>query len=110
MPIIDSAVYVDGHRIENPSSLDQTFEYMEAHGGMAWIGLLRPSSDELERVAAENPGQTLYVHANPAVVGWLEARRQSIMARADVRIRAAVKLRVNEQFPTDRYEIVAGHA
>ncbi|MBQ9916351.1 MAG: magnesium/cobalt transporter CorA [Microbacterium sp.] len=53
MPIIDSAVYVDGHRIENPSSLDQTFEYMEAHGGMAWIGLLRPSSDELERVAAE---------------------------------------------------------
>ncbi len=53
MPIIDSAVYVDGHRIENPASLDQTFEYMEAHGGMAWIGLLRPSPDELERVAAE---------------------------------------------------------
>ncbi|MEV7873103.1 magnesium and cobalt transport protein CorA [Microbacterium sp. NPDC089188] len=53
MPIIDSAVYVDGHRIENPSSLDQTFEYMEAHGGMAWIGLLRPSPEELERVAAE---------------------------------------------------------
>lgn len=53
MPIIDSAVYVDGHRIENPASLDQTFEYMEAHGGMAWIGLLRPSADELERVAAE---------------------------------------------------------
>ncbi|MGC0369140.1 magnesium/cobalt transporter CorA [Microbacterium sp. SLBN-111] len=53
MPIIDSAVYVDGHRIENPSSLDQTFEYMEAHGGMAWIGLLRPSPAELERVAKE---------------------------------------------------------
>lgn len=53
MPIIDSAVYVDGHRIENPASLDQTFEYMEAHGGMAWIGLLRPSPEELERVAAE---------------------------------------------------------
>jgi magnesium transporter len=53
MPIIDSAVYVDGRRIENPSSLDQTFEYMESHGGMAWIGLLRPSPEELERVAAE---------------------------------------------------------
>lgn len=53
MPIIDSAVYVDGRRIENPASLDQTFEYMEAHGGMAWIGLLRPSPEELERVAAE---------------------------------------------------------
>lgn len=53
MPIIDSAVYVDGHRIQNPASLDQTFQYMEAHGGMAWIGLLRPSPEELERVAAE---------------------------------------------------------
>lgn len=53
MPIIDSAVYVGGHRIENPASLDQTFEYMRAHGGMAWIGLLRPSAEELERVAAE---------------------------------------------------------
>lgn len=53
MPIIDSAVYVDGRRIENPSSLDQTFEYMQSHDGMAWIGLLRPSAEELERVAAE---------------------------------------------------------
>jgi len=53
MAIIDSAVYVGGHRIDNPSSLDQTFEYMQSHDGMAWIGLLRPSAEELERVAAE---------------------------------------------------------
>ncbi|MFZ8758909.1 magnesium/cobalt transporter CorA [Microbacterium sp. HMH0099] len=53
MAIIDSAVYVGGHRIDNPTSLDQTFEYMREHGGTGWIGLLRPSADELERVAAE---------------------------------------------------------
>jgi magnesium transporter len=53
VPIIDNAVYVSGHRIENPESLEQTFEYMRAKGGMAWIGLFRPTRDEIEKVAAE---------------------------------------------------------
>jgi magnesium transporter len=53
MPIIDNAVYVEGRRITNPSSLEQTFEYMRANGGMAWIGLFRPTKDEVEKVAAE---------------------------------------------------------
>jgi magnesium transporter len=53
VPIIDNAVYVSGHRIQNPDSLDDTFEYMRAHHGMAWIGLFRPTREELERVAAE---------------------------------------------------------
>lgn len=53
MPIIDNAVYVSGHRIENPDSLDDTFEYMRAKHGMAWIGLFRPTREELERVAVE---------------------------------------------------------
>ncbi|MET0735411.1 MAG: CorA family divalent cation transporter, partial [Microbacterium sp.] len=53
MPIIDNAVYVGGQRIRNPESLEQTFEYMRAEGGMAWIGLFRPTRDEIEQVAAE---------------------------------------------------------
>ena len=53
MPIIDNAVYVDGKRITNPASLEQTFEYMRAQGGMAWIGLFRPTPDEIAQVAAE---------------------------------------------------------
>jgi magnesium transporter len=53
MPIIDNAVYVDGERIRNPESLEQTFEYMREMGGMAWIGLFRPTRDEIEAVAAE---------------------------------------------------------
>lgn len=52
MPIIDNAVYVDGRRIADPASLDQTFEYMRAEGGMGWIGLLRPTAQELDTVAA----------------------------------------------------------
>lgn len=53
MTIIDNAVYVDGHRIAEPSSLEQTFETLEQHGGMAWIGLYRPTQDEMAAVARE---------------------------------------------------------
>jgi magnesium transporter len=53
VPIIDNAVYVGGRRIENPASLEETFEYMRAKGGMAWIGLFRPTRDEIAKVAAE---------------------------------------------------------
>lgn len=53
MPIIDNAIYVGGRRITDPQSLDQTFEYMRDSRGMAWIGLFRPTREEIETVAAE---------------------------------------------------------
>ena len=53
MPIVDNGVYVAGHRIENPESLQQTFEYTRAQGGMAWIGLFRPTPEEIAQVADE---------------------------------------------------------
>ncbi|MGP4031484.1 magnesium/cobalt transporter CorA [Pseudarthrobacter sp. 1C304] len=53
MTIIDNAVYVDGVRSAEPQSLEQTFETLERHGGMAWIGLYRPTEDEMAAVAAE---------------------------------------------------------
>jgi magnesium transporter len=51
--IIDNAVYVDGHRSAEPESLEQTFETLTRHGGMAWIGLYRPTEGEMAAVAAE---------------------------------------------------------
>ena len=53
MTIIDNAVYVDGVRTAEPQSLEQTFETLNQHGGMAWIGLYRPTEDEMAAVAAE---------------------------------------------------------
>ena len=54
MTIIDNAVYVGGRRAAHPESLEQTFETLEATGGsMAWIGLYRPSTDEMAQVAHE---------------------------------------------------------
>jgi magnesium transporter len=53
MPIVDNAIYVDGVRTENPQSLSETFELMRARGGLSWIGLYRPSEQEIREVADE---------------------------------------------------------
>jgi magnesium transporter len=51
--IIDNAVYVEGIRSAEPESLEQTFESLTEQGGMAWIGLYRPTEEEMAAVAAE---------------------------------------------------------
>lgn len=53
MAIIDNAIYVDGVRTENPVTLSETFERMRERGGMGWIGLYRPSEEEIREVADE---------------------------------------------------------
>jgi magnesium transporter len=53
MPIIDNAVYVNGVRTAEPDSLDQTYEVMRDRGGVAWIGMYRPTREEIQSVAAE---------------------------------------------------------
>jgi magnesium transporter len=51
--IVDNAVYVAGHRTADPPSLDETFEVMRERNGFAWIGMYRPSPEELQAVASE---------------------------------------------------------
>ncbi len=53
MPIVDNAIYRDGVREAHPVTLDQTYEELRDHGGFAWIGLYRPTEDELRSVAEE---------------------------------------------------------
>lgn len=53
MPIADNAVYVDGKRTAEPPSLEETFETVAGRGGFAWIGMYRPTSEELQAVADE---------------------------------------------------------
>ncbi|WP_322410602.1 magnesium and cobalt transport protein CorA [Microbacterium invictum] len=53
MALIDNGVYVNGVRTEDPTDLDETFEVMRARGAMAWIGLYRPSEEEVRQVAEE---------------------------------------------------------
>jgi magnesium transporter len=55
MPVVDNAIYFRGARCATPSSLDHTFESLDAAGpdSFCWIGLLRPEADELAAVAKE---------------------------------------------------------
>jgi magnesium transporter len=53
MPVVDNAVYREGVRVAEPESLAATFECLEREGGMAWIGLYRPSPQEMAAVASE---------------------------------------------------------
>jgi magnesium transporter len=57
MPVVNNAIYVGGRRAAAPASLDRTFEELrqcpdQGHT-FCWIGLLRPTPDEIEAVAKE---------------------------------------------------------
>ena len=51
--IVDSAIYVDGRRMGAPGSLSETYEACRAVEGVAWIGLLKPTTQEFAAVAGE---------------------------------------------------------
>jgi magnesium transporter len=57
MSVVDNAIYVDGRRTAVPDSLDRTFEELRecSHLGRSfcWIGLLRPTPEEIQAVAEE---------------------------------------------------------
>ncbi|WP_433294159.1 magnesium/cobalt transporter CorA [Pseudonocardia sp. CA-142604] len=57
MSVVDNAIYIDGRRAVDPTSLDHTFEELrqcpDQGRSFCWIGLLRPSKQEIEAVAEE---------------------------------------------------------
>jgi len=53
MALIDNAIYRDGVRVATPRTLAETYDLAHAERGMAWIGLYRPTEEELHSVAAE---------------------------------------------------------
>jgi len=51
--IVDNAIYVDGCRVAEPSSLHETHEAVRRREGLAWIGLYEPTEEEFSSVAGE---------------------------------------------------------
>jgi magnesium transporter len=53
--LIDNGIYVNGTRTDSPADLGRTDEALDAagRGAMAWIGLFRPTANELASVADE---------------------------------------------------------
>jgi magnesium transporter len=57
MSVVDNAIYIDGKRAAVPASLDHTFEELrqcpDQGRSFCWIGLLRPTPEEIQAVAEE---------------------------------------------------------
>jgi magnesium transporter len=51
--IVDSAVYVNGHRYAGNIPLEETYEASRKQGCFAWIGLHEPAEDEFDAVRRE---------------------------------------------------------
>lgn len=52
--IVEAALYSDGVRVSTPATLAETYrELRDTPSGMAWIGLARPTSEELLSLASE---------------------------------------------------------
>jgi magnesium transporter len=51
--MVDGAIYVDGKRTESPGSLEEAYEACRSKGGVAWIGLYKPTGGEFGRIAEE---------------------------------------------------------
>jgi magnesium transporter len=55
--VVDNAVYVEGRRTAEPDTLDHTFEVLRDCSGdgpsFCWIGMLRPTAQEIAAVAKE---------------------------------------------------------
>lgn len=53
MALIDDAIYVEGRRVATPETLQDVFTVLKEKQGFAWIGLYRPTDDEIRSVADE---------------------------------------------------------
>ena len=51
--VVDNAIYVDGRRTDDPPTLEDTYELLRERKGMAWIGLYRPTREDILSLAAE---------------------------------------------------------
>ncbi len=51
--IVGNAIYVDGRRVAEPRSLQETCKTRREYGGIAWVGVYRPTKEEFEFVAEE---------------------------------------------------------
>jgi len=51
--IVDRAIYRDGRRTAEPLELGEMDDAFRAGGGLAWVGLYRPTEEEFTAVAAE---------------------------------------------------------
>ena len=72
--LVNSVIYRDGLRVANPKTLAETYAALDASPeSMAWIGLYRPTPEEIASVAAEfglhelSVEDTILAHQRPKI-------------------------------------------
>ncbi|MGW2744971.1 magnesium and cobalt transport protein CorA [Streptomyces sp. NPDC001450] len=106
--VVQAALYRDGVRVSAPATLAETFrELREQPSGMAWIGLARPTADELLSLAAEFDLHPL------AVEDAMEAHQRPKLERYGdtlfVVLRAARYLDAPEEVDFGELHVFVGH-
>jgi hypothetical protein len=56
--IVDYAIYVDGLRTAEPTSLEETYEAHRQRGRVAWIDLYKPKTSLRPRRSGSTPAKT----------------------------------------------------
>ena len=51
--VVDNAIYVDGRRIDDPASLEETYELLRQRKGMAGSTCTGPPENDISSVAVE---------------------------------------------------------
>jgi len=104
--LVDNAIYVDGVRTQSPATLDETYELLHERKGMAWIGLLQPSEEELRSVADEFSLHPLAVE--DALKGHQRAKLERYGSTLFVVLRPAWYLDVEEEVVFGEVHVFVG--
>ncbi|MFC3298525.1 magnesium and cobalt transport protein CorA [Arthrobacter agilis] len=107
MSLVANAVYVDGKKRIDPDTLETTFELMRTSGGMGWIGLYRPSAEEISAVAAEFGLHPLAVE--DATNGHQRAKLERYGETLFLVLRPARYLDVEEKVEFGELHLFIGH-
>ncbi len=106
VPVVDSAIYRDGQRIPGPENFERMLEACTTEGGIAWIGLYRPTPAELERVAQEFEFHHLAVE--DALLGHQRSKLERYGDMLFLVLRSARYLDAEEEVEFGEIEIFVG--
>jgi magnesium transporter len=106
--MVDSAIYLEGRRTASPTSLAETFRSLrEQTDAVGWIGLYRPTQDELAALAAEFDLHELAVE--DAIVAHQRPKLERYGATLFVVLRAARYLDESEEVEFGEVHLFVGH-
>ena len=51
--IVDTALYVDGRRVDGPTDISDQVDLARAKNGFVWVGLAEPTKQEFDHIVGE---------------------------------------------------------